>query len=347
MRETLREASIPQPKYLLFSQSQTKKAFSFFSSMDTGAVIKPINSGHSYGARFIEKNTSYARFKILLAEATQDLQQSYDEWMNFNSIEYLYLIEEFIPGNVISYDGVIEDINSITFIGTSEFEMMPPPLLQQVGHTSPPWSPSSERILKGQNYVSKIINALDLKFCGFHCEIKFINGEPMLIEIAARLAGGQVLETYQNVSKFNIYYIFWSIFGLKSTCNQSYILNNNSYIAETRTGVFHNQQGKVVKSPSLKEYRNDLTNTKIVFNGKRKNDWIVHENKIYDSWIGEIQISSSTLEAKTLKLIREKTKKALLSKYSLNNRIPKKVLLKRIFKFISRKIPTLVVVFNN
>lgn len=344
MRQTLKLAHILQPRFLQFDQSSIAKAYDFFSTLQSAAVIKPIHSGHSYGARFVKQDISENDFRSLFLEANNDLSQSYDEWMDFNSKQPQYILEEFIPGNVISFDGVIQKPNEINFIGNSEFEMMEPPLLQQVGHTSPSWNCTDEELKLGHAYVTKVIQTLGLQYCGFHCELKYKHGQPVLVEIAARLPGGQVLETYQNLSSENIYYTFWSIFGLKKYCNLSHIVNKNPILAETRIGVFTQKYGRIIRTPKLPILKTVHSHTNLIFKGKEKNDWIIIDNKVYDGWIGDLIISSTQLRPNELVKIRNASKRIILGSYSLDNFIPKKIKIKKALFFVQKQLAHLFTV---
>jgi len=81
------------------------------------------------------------------------------KYENVNDVNFL--LEEFIEGRVYSIDGIVDSKGKITFIGSTEFEMSTPPIMQQIGHTTPIYSLSSSQLLSGYDYVKKVISGLE------------------------------------------------------------------------------------------------------------------------------------------------------------------------------------------
>jgi len=237
MRQEIKKADLKQPRFLVFDKSNQNRAFSFYQKIRKAVIVKPIHSGHSYGSRFIDKGMNRLELDRQIGKARDELKIVFDEWMKYEKdFDNYYLIEEYIGGKMVSFDGVVDKKGKCKFIGNLEFDLTPLPLLQEIGHTTPVVSLSKSQVNKCKEYVEKIIKAIGLQSCGFHCELKIDKNKIYLIEIAGRLPGGVVLETYQAVSKTNILDQFFSVFETNS--KKSFKLNKHVYRSESRIGVY-------------------------------------------------------------------------------------------------------------
>ena len=206
MRSALEQSQAKQPRFYSFSANNLEQGYEFFRQLRKHAIIKPVHSGHSYGARFIRRNSTFIEFRQFISQALNDLYKEYDEWMEYEDKNQVrFLIEEFIDGVMVSCDGVVQEKGKIVFIGNAEFKLSEKPFLHQAGHLVPIASLNKKQIAKCRAYVKKIIIKLGLQYCGFHCELKMKGDQPYLIEISGRLPGGVLLETHQHVSKIDIF----------------------------------------------------------------------------------------------------------------------------------------------
>ncbi len=214
MRQAVKKSGLSQPRYLSFNKKEIRKAFEFYQKVNCSVVVKPVHSGHSYGSRYLGKDLSFYQFKRKVKQARDELKIEFDEWMAYEKgFEDEYLIEEYVKGKMFSFDGVVRKKGEVEFIGSLEFDLMQLPWLQQVGHITPQASLKKIEVKRVKQYVNNIIKAIELEFCGFHCELKIDKKNKIyLIEIAGRLPGGVVLETYQTVSKQGIIDQFLAIF---------------------------------------------------------------------------------------------------------------------------------------
>lgn len=192
---------IPTPKYAAFSdiESGLKTIKQFKQSI----IIKPIKSGHSYGVIKIEGGTNKELRNDFVNKyplARKQLDAKYDEWMSDWPYKNKFLMEEYVEGKVISVDGLIQQGKNI-FTGIAEFELSAPPLmLEQTTHIPARLPPKI--VDKCIRAAKQICTLLEFDNCGFHCEMKLTSQGPILLEIAARLPGGQMLEGYRQA--FNI-----------------------------------------------------------------------------------------------------------------------------------------------
>lgn len=193
MRKVGKKFNLPSPKWDVFEGIDEGK--NKLRKFNLPVIIKPIMSGHSYG---VIKVNHKDEFEKKFRDAKKQLNARFDEWMKYFGIFYSkkFLIEEFIDGEMLSVDGIIAD-GEEKFIGVSSFEMSPEPAMMEVATFIPTWM-DKKRKKKCIEVTRKIYKSLGFDNCGFHCEMKWhMNRGPVLIEIAARLPGGQMLDGYK------------------------------------------------------------------------------------------------------------------------------------------------------
>jgi biotin carboxylase len=300
MRLSLQKYGLKQPVFFKFSKDSTREAFKFFKRNFKRAVIKPIHSGHSYGVRFLEGEIKFDTFKKYVDQAISDYDENYDEWMKYEDAENLeFLLEEFIEGKIFSFDGFVKGNNKVNFIGTTEFDLSKPPIMQQIGHTSPIYSLSKRQISNGKKYVSKVVKILGLKYCGFHCELKFCGKNPCLIEISGRLPGAIISKTYQDLSKYNLFDRFFGVFS----GNKKFVENKDVFKSESMKIIFSEKGIGVVKN-TIKD--------KLVgadFSGeirsRRNGEVLLEENNPFGIWLYDINVKSKKLLSNELVVLRD------------------------------------------
>lgn len=196
MKMACQEQGIRVPKFFVFNK--LKQGFSYLKKFKGSVVLKPVKSGHSFGSIKINKSgrgLTKKEFGRLFLKAKKHLDSSLDEWMDFwQPYKQDYLIEEYVKGPVISVDGLVQE-GKVIICGLSEFIMGPEPFFVQEGVFIPAKVSALVR-KKCLNQAEKIIKALEFDNCGFHCEMKWTKKELVLLEIAARPPGGDMLEGY-------------------------------------------------------------------------------------------------------------------------------------------------------
>jgi hypothetical protein len=301
MRLNLQKYEIRQPTFFKFSEDSISEGFNFFKKNLKKAIIKPIHSGHSYGVRFLEEKINFNRFKECVDEAISDYSKNYDEWMRYEDIDNLeFLIEEFIEGKIFSFDGFARKNGKFEFIGTTEFELSEPPVMQQIGHTSPIYSLTEEQLNNGKKYVKKVVKALGLQYCGFHCELKFIKNNPYLIEISGRIPGAMISRTYQNLSEYNLFDRFFSIFDGR----KKFVKNKEFFKSESMKIIFNDRELGVVKS-FIKDkvvVNNDFF---VEIRARKDGEMLFKKNNPFGVWLYDINIKSKKLSSKDLIIKRD------------------------------------------
>jgi len=298
MRQEVKKADLNQPQFLVFDKKNQERAFDFYQKIRKAVVVKPVHSGHSYGSRFIDKGMNHLEFDRQVDKARDELKIVFDEWMEYEKdFDNYYLIEEYIDGRMISFDGVVGKKGKCKFIGSLEFDLTPLPLLQQIGHTTPVVSLSRSQVSRCKEHVEKIIRVIGLQYCGFHCELKINKNKIYLIEIAGRLPGGVVLETYQTVSKTNIFDQFFSVFETDS--KESFKLNKHVYQSESRIGMYcFSDYGRI--SQILTPERTDNRIIKTIISLVKQGEVFYLEKKSFAKLLMLVKFQSKKLLAKEI-----------------------------------------------
>jgi D-alanine-D-alanine ligase-like ATP-grasp enzyme len=244
MREACLTNNINTPKFVAFKD--LKEGLVAFKKIGAPAVIKPIRSGHSYGVLKVKSVSDFQeKFKL----AKKHLDADFDEWMAYWQYKDVFLLEEFIEGTVISVDGLVQE-GRIMIAGLVEFEMSPEPFfLQQTAYFPSRFSTVLKR--KAFNHARRIIGTLGFDNCGFHCEMRLTHRGPVLMEIAARLPGGRMLEGYKNAYGVNLADLYLDIslgrrVDWKNMKRRKFVLHK---------GVYPPQQGVVEQVKGLRELK--------------------------------------------------------------------------------------------
>jgi len=249
---------IPTPRFAVFSN--LNEGVSELKNFKSPVVIKPIKSGHSYGVVKVEgvsRNKFEKDFKLKYELARSQLDQNYDEWMNYWNYKDYFLIEEYIPGMIASVDGLLQNKREV-FCSVTDFELSPEPLFLQEC-TYIPARIGKEKKLECVRVAKKILSTFGFDNCGFHCELKLTKNGPVLIEIAGRLPGGQMLGAYKEAFKIDLADMYLSLsLGKKLKKIQK---NNNCYVLQEsiplkKEGVVEKINGyqKIVKLKGFKSF---------------------------------------------------------------------------------------------
>lgn len=209
MKLRCQEKRIAIPKFTVFNNR--KDGLKGLKKIGTPAVLKPVKSGHSFGAAYIDSDDEDEFLKIFI-KARKQLDSKIDEWMEYyDNYKEDFLLEEYLSGPVVSVDGLIKE-GRIMICGFAEFIMSSLPFLLQERVYIP--ASFSTRIKKSCFLqAKKIIKALEFDNCGFHCEMKLTKKRgPILLEIAARPPGGNMLAGYFNAYGIDFTGLYLDIF---------------------------------------------------------------------------------------------------------------------------------------
>jgi len=192
MRETLnKHGFLSQPRFKAINiyNSEHKAALEEFPKP---CVIKPLYGTASFGVKMLTSNKDLV---IDIEEVKSTIQSSTREAFKYFKGEMI--LEEYVPGRVISIDGIVCD-EKIHIIGSIDFIMGEEPYFVQESSFIPAQLSREERN-QCENFTKQIIEILSFQTAGFHCELRLTNDGPILLEIAARLPGAGIYSTYDHV----------------------------------------------------------------------------------------------------------------------------------------------------
>lgn len=198
MRTTCRDANIPTPRFAVISELHENKLTGAIKEVGLPCVLKPVFGSESYGT--VKISEGYKVSEIIDEVAANTHTGKKEVFKNFHGT---FLIEEYLPGPVISVDGIIQD-GQIHIAGIVEFIMGPEPRFTQEANYIPARL-ENDLAEKAKNMATDIINVLGFNNCGFHCEMRLTPDRgPVLLEIAARLPGGPLQPGHQRSTGVNL-----------------------------------------------------------------------------------------------------------------------------------------------
>ena len=180
MKQRFQLGGVSTAKFMLLSETtELKDAFSILGEK---LVIKPLDQAGSRGV-------------YLLRENTPNIYQLFDDAKRYSSNAKV-LAEEYIEGPQISTEHILFEGKLYTpGFADRNYENMQlflPQIIENGG-----WVPSLFENLrhKIEAEIKKVAKALDLNNCVIKGDIVVKDGKPIIIEIAARLSGGDFSES--------------------------------------------------------------------------------------------------------------------------------------------------------
>jgi len=204
MRICLAENGIRQPKFDVFNIYSNDE--SILRKFPKPCVIKPLFGTSSHGVLMIENNSFDYQKIVDIVKAT--VNQEHRE--SFKRFHGNMLIEEYVPGKMLSFDGFVTS-KKVSIVGSIEFVMSKEPYFTQVASYIPARLTVNERSF-AEAYVKRVIKVLGFIDSPFHAELRIKDGCPYLIEIAGRMAGATIHETYNkvyNIDMLNLMFKCW------------------------------------------------------------------------------------------------------------------------------------------
>ena len=187
---------INQPIFGTFNIFKDEKYI--FDAFVKPCVVKPIFGTSSHGVLMIKDNSyDYGEvIRMIKSTVNRDNRESFKRFSGD------MVIEEYIPGKMISLDGFVQG-GKLIVVGSIEFIMGKEPYFTQVS------SYISARLTKEEfsstkKMLSLIVKRLGFENTPFHAEFRLKDGKPYLVEIAGRIAGGFIHETFNTVYGVNM-----------------------------------------------------------------------------------------------------------------------------------------------
>ncbi|MBN9231907.1 MAG: ATP-grasp domain-containing protein [Legionella sp.] len=205
MRTALNKAGLNNPRYyFLTTLEDVNKAIAYIGFP---AICKPIDAAGSVHVKKVKN-------KKELLEATNRILNGNDVLWG-HKLSNLLLLEEYIDGKEYSLEGIVQDGGVVHFSTTEKFVSDQSEFIE-IGHIVN--APIEQQLhTKIQSYIEQVIYVLGADNCPFHAEVRLRrDGEPVLMEIAARLAGdkiGDLLCLSRDINYFD--YVYAAYLGIE------------------------------------------------------------------------------------------------------------------------------------
>lgn len=270
MRKICKDNNIPTPNYTVISKYDKKQLQKAIKLIGIPCVIKPIFGAESYGTIKIEKGFDVDQILEEVKKTT-----AADQKETFKNFTGNFLIEEYLPGKVISVDGIVQNFQP-HFAGMVEFVMGPEPKFVQEANFIPPCTISTKQIKTCVAMAKRIIKTLGFNNCGFHCEMRITPSGPVLLEIAARLPGGPLQPGYFNAKNIDLTSLLIDIWlGQKIQITN----NKNQYVLQK--AYFPRQNGKLLKISGISSIKKDPVIWEFVQIAKEGDEIIENQTPLY------------------------------------------------------------------
>jgi formate-dependent phosphoribosylglycinamide formyltransferase (GAR transformylase) len=201
MKRAFCESGLPTPRFAIFSTFAELRQL--MPKIGYPAVVKPTNFGGSEGVRLIQNESQLVDGFAHVHNAMQGHAR------DFGLVEDSFQIEEFIAAD---HEISVEVLNGPGYrrvVGMTDKFLTPLPYFAEIGHSTP-------SILSGNHEICSIAikacEAIGVDRGIAHVEMRIRgNGEPVLMEVNARIAGDGIPDLVERVSGINLFWLHaWS-----------------------------------------------------------------------------------------------------------------------------------------
>jgi biotin carboxylase len=192
MRDRLRSCGVACPRYLTLSgRAQLSEVA---TTVGFPCVIKPVNSS---GSLHVTKVHDQAEL-----EAAYD-RMCEDEALDMGQrISRIAIVESYVAGPEFSVEGYVHD-GEVHFLSITEKMLCAEPHFAELGHIVNTYLRGDERA-RIYAYAETVVRAMCIELGPFHCELRVCDGQPIIMEIAARLPGDSIVELIQESTGVNL-----------------------------------------------------------------------------------------------------------------------------------------------
>ncbi|MEV1107670.1 MULTISPECIES: ATP-grasp domain-containing protein [unclassified Micromonospora] len=188
MREALQRAGVPSPRHRkVASRAEAELAC---AALTFPVVVKPVESSSSIHVLKASDTAEAVRaYAAIEADGMIDLGRPLGDEV---------VIEEYVSGDEYSADGYVWR-GAVHIAAVTRKLLGPEPTFVEFGHITPaPLGPTDLGAI--ERYVGQVVRAVGLDNSVFHCEVRLSTNGPVLMEIAARLPGDQIVHLVADVT---------------------------------------------------------------------------------------------------------------------------------------------------
>ncbi|AEV81260.1 argininosuccinate lyase [Actinoplanes sp. SE50] len=182
MRAALDRAGLPAPRWA--AVTSPREAVRAATAIGYPLVLKPADfCGSFHVTKVTDEVELTAAYRRMAADETRDFGRTAGARA---------LVEEYLTGPELSVEGYVHD-GRVTVAAIVEKRLSPEPSFVEIGHVVPAELDAgvADRI---RRHTGAVARALGVTMGPFHHEIRLTADGPVTIELAARLAGGQIYE---------------------------------------------------------------------------------------------------------------------------------------------------------
>ena len=192
MRDKARSAGLRVPRYTEITSTNGLDAAA--EQVGYPCVLKPTRSAGSVHVSRVDTPDELRRaYEWMLADTRTDLGRGLDGRA---------LLEEYVDGPEVSVEGYVADGQVVIASITGKL-LGPEPNFVEVGHiVQMELSPDVRGAV--ETFVHDVCRELRVTLGPFHCELRIPTGEPVLIEIGARLAGDHICDLIEIVTGISL-----------------------------------------------------------------------------------------------------------------------------------------------
>lgn len=193
MAQAIQEQGLRVPRFWVIEESKDLEKYR--SEFTFPCVIKPVDGSGSIDVKKIE---SYLQLKEFYKQVTAF--KKIDMGMTFRQA---YLVQEYIAGKEYSAEGLVTD-QGVKILSVTEKLLGQEPYFVELGHIVRAQLNTTQQQTV-ENYVKGVVKATGISMGPFHCEFRLSSEGPVVMEIAARLAGDHICDLIQKATGINLY----------------------------------------------------------------------------------------------------------------------------------------------
>lgn len=188
------DGAVPQPRFALARDLDEARRAA--ASIGYPVVLKPIIGTGSMYVRSVDTEDELARhFEVVRRGGWESLD--YDPLHRRAHDRYggALLVEEFVPGTEISVESIVVDGRTTSF-AVHDKPLPTGPTFEEVYACTPTRLPR-ETVDRLYAATAAVHAAMDITMGVTHVEFRLRDGEPLLLEAAARMGGGPIYRSVQ------------------------------------------------------------------------------------------------------------------------------------------------------
>jgi len=181
MRRRIESAGLRVPRWAAASSAAELDAAA--DHVGFPCVLKPTDSAGSVHVSRADTRAGLHRgYRLLAADSRPDLGRRLDGRV---------LVEEYVDGPEVSVEGCVSADGEVAIVAVTAKLLGPEPYFVELGHIVQAGLSTTE-LDAVEAYVTRAVAALGVRVGPFHCELRLPGGEPVLIELGARMGGDHI-----------------------------------------------------------------------------------------------------------------------------------------------------------